>query len=164
MTVEFATFPYQQGDGSTPWLKVDVKGSTEFLTLPGVAFAFASGEKIEQDVGRIIGLQTYQITRYRIPSIDQWLAVAIPASAASTRTPSSSARRPCSRGICSSPPRTSRARPTALGGPMCEGSINLVYRSVKWNQGMRSDGNFDDITRRPTRPATLAAAQLKRRR
>ena len=158
VTVEFATFPYQPGDGSTPWLKVDVKGSTEFLTLPGVAFSFAgTGEKVEQDVGRIIGLQTYQITRYQIPSIDQWLAVANSCLGCTNSDTVTLGKTTVAPGYLLFPTQDVTAQTNALGNPMCEGSLSLVYRTVQWNQAMRSDGVFDTLTPAPYPTAALSA-------
>jgi hypothetical protein len=160
VTVTFASFPYNVGDGSSPWLQVNVKGSTEFLTIPGMAYAFSSGEKIEQDIGRLIGLQTYSITRYQIPSLDAWLALANPLLGYVNSDVVLVGATPHAPGTILFPTQDCSSQATITGSPQSEATFQLSYRSIGWNSGVRSDGMVDTIT--PTPYPTTALSGLLR--
>jgi hypothetical protein len=140
VTVEFGSFPFAVGDGSTPWIQIEAKGSTEFATLPGVAFAFGTGEKLEQDVGVIIGRQDFNVTRYQIPSFDQWLAASnymMGFVNSDTVTISATTFAP---GYLLFPTQSISQQTNVLGAPMAQASVTLAYRTKPWNYAMRSDG------------------------
>ena len=129
------------------------QGLDRVLALPGVAFAFASGEKIEQDVGRSSDSGPTRSPATASRRSTSGSRSRIPSSAASTRTPSSSARRPCSRGICSSPPRTSRARPTAPAARCARGRSTSCIAPSNGTRACGPTGSSTTSRRRPTRPA-----------
>jgi hypothetical protein len=150
VTVEFGSFPYPLGDGSSPFMQISAKGSTEFMTLPGVAFSFAgTGEKIEQDVGRIVGVQAFSITRFQLPDFDQWLGVSLPLLGsvnADTVTISKSTFAP---GCLLFPTQDLSSQTNVLGSPQVQASFDVVFRTVNWNAGMRSDGVYDTLVPAP---------------
>ena len=149
VTVEFGSFPYQLGTGSTPWLEIDCEGSADFITLPGVAFQFSNGEKVEQDVGRIVGQKAFRVTRYQIPDFDQWLAVSDPAMGCVNSDTVTISKTSYAPGYLLFPTQSIRSETNVLGSPMTQASITLVHRSVPWNQAMRSDGTFDTLSPAP---------------
>jgi hypothetical protein len=146
VTVEFGTFPFQISDGSTPWLNIQSKGSTEFVTIPGVPFTFSDGSKPEKDLGKIMGMQTFTIQRFQIPSFDQWLQSSYSLMGQVNSDTVTISQTPIAPGYLFFPTQDISSQTNVLGSPQSTATIQLVYRSKPWNQAMRADGTWDTLT------------------
>jgi len=154
--VEFGTFPYQLGDGSKPWVSIRASGSSDMITLPGIPFSFSTGEKIEQDIGRIVGMVAFEITRYQVPDFDQWVAVATPLLGCVNSAPFTVSKTTFAAGSMLFPTFGLDSQTSFLGTPQNQVSIPVIYRALNWNYGMRSDGVYDAITPSPYPVADLS--------
>lgn len=70
VTVNFSTINYQV-DGDMPFVSVERKGSTNFVTLPQYFYRFASGNRVDQNVGVLLGQTEYAVTFHNLAVI-QW--------------------------------------------------------------------------------------------
>ena len=157
VTVEFGSFPFDPGTGSTPWLDIKVKGSINFVTLPGVAFSFSgNGERIEQDVGRIVGQLAFSVTRLQIPDFDLWMATIVPLGGCVNSVPLTISRTALAAGTVLFPTLDLDESTTVLGSPQSQSTIELLWRSVPGNQAMRADGTIDSLVPAPYPTADLS--------
>jgi hypothetical protein len=157
VTVTFKAFEYDPGNGDTPWIKIQAQGSSDMITLPGVPFAFSTGEKIEQDIGRIVGQVAFQLTRFQIPDFDQWCSVAIPLMGYVNSSALTISKTTFAAGLVLFPTFDLSSQTNFLGSPQTQVTFPIVYRTLNWNYGMRSDGVYDAITPSPYPTADLSA-------
>ena len=149
VTVEFKAFEYDLGDGSTPWIRIRAQGSSDMITLPGVPFAFGTGEKIEQDVGVVVGQVAFEITKFQVPDFDQWCSVAVPLMGKVNSTALTISKTTFAAGCVFFPTFSLDSQTNVLGSPQTQVSFPLVFRQLQWNYAMRSDGVYAEVLPNP---------------
>lgn len=150
VTVEFTTLDFDPKNSDQPYLSVRVHGSSSFITLPGVAFSFAgNGEKIEQDVGKLCGEKTIEVTKYAIPDLDQFQAVCDPILGKVNSATVTIGKTAYAAGYLLFSTYSADSEQNVLGTPKYRASLMYSYRAIKWNQAMRSDGTYDDLSPAP---------------
>lgn len=157
LTIEFGPLGFDPDASDQPYVRMRPKGTSSFMTLPGSAFTFAgNGERLDQDVGRLVGQVAYEIERIQVPSLDQWIAVAEPLLG---RVNSDTVRirgRTFSAGYLLFPTFDAEFQLFVLGAENFSVSFPLIYRTVPWNQAMRSDGTYDTLSPTPYPTAALS--------
>ena len=156
LTCEFTTLPYDPKDTNTPFTSIQVKGSGSYITWPNAQYSFSSGEKIDADVGVPISELTFEIAKFNIPDFDNFLATVLPLTNKVNSDTVTISKTTFAAGYLLFPTFDLTIQQSALGTPQYSAVIPLQWRSVKWNQGLRSDGTYDTITPAPFGTAALA--------
>lgn len=69
VVVTFVSVPYGIS-GSQAYMQVRMKGSGVYTTIQGRKLVFPGGEVLGQDAGEFVGQQTYSITMYQCPQLN----------------------------------------------------------------------------------------------
>lgn len=158
LTITFGYLGFDPQAGEQPYIQVRRRASSSFVTLPGSAFTFVgNGERLDQDVGRLVGQLAYEITKFQVPDIDQFMDVAEPLMGCVNSDSVRLGKRTIAAGHLLFPTMDSDTGITVGGVRSDQLTFPLVYRTVKWNQAMRSDGTIDTLSPTPYPTAALSA-------
>lgn len=154
-TVTFGTLPFIPEASDQPFQSLECQSGFEVRTIPGMGLTFSNTEKIDQDMGRIVGNEQIRITLFQLPSLDAFIGV-------------SRALKGCINNAALQIRKTlypaytllflgydSREVKLATGGLNYEVSLNFLECNVPFNSAIRSDGVVDTYT-----PATYPTADL----
>lgn len=157
LTVEFSTLPYDPKDTNNPFMAVNIRGASSLITQPNVQYSFVgNGEKIDADLGFPVSELTFEIRKFSLPNIDAFLTVAMPLLNKVNSDTVTISTTTFAAGYMMFPTFDLSVEQNALGTPQYAVTIPLQYRSLKWNQGIRSDGTVDTITPAPFSTAALS--------
>jgi len=155
VNVEFATFDYAV-ESASPFITVRYRGTSYFATIPNVPFVFAgNGEKLGQDVGRIVGEVAIEVTRHRIPDVTATLGILVPlmGKVSSSDVAVDGVTYPA--GTLLFPTFDGEKQIITLGGSRDQLSYPVIYKTIPWNRAMRKDGTLDTLVPAPYETADL---------
>ena len=146
VTITFGTLPFIPDATGQPYIGVRTRGGFEVRTIPGLGLAFSSGEKIDQDFGRLVGTKTIEVVRYQIPDLDAWIAVADPLMGYVNSAGLAIRSTTYAAGTVLFVSYDSDEQKTSLGIVQQQITLQFLYNSIPWNSAIRSDGVIDTYT------------------
>jgi hypothetical protein len=70
IVVDFESLPFNPEAGEdAPYMKKTVKGTVDYVTIPGRRMTFSNDEEIDQDTGVSVGKDTYVLTFFQCPAL-----------------------------------------------------------------------------------------------
>ncbi len=148
--VTFGTLTWEPEDPSTPFLDIDIQGSGNYITLPGVPFTYAtSGKPIEQDVGRMVGELAINVTRYDIPDIDRFMSIANPLKSKVNSAAMTIGRTSFDAETLLFATYSATRQNTGLGQRKHKVTIQLIQRDLSWNKVLTPSGTYDNLSPKP---------------
>ena len=154
-TVTFGTLPFIPEVSDQPFQSYEASGGFEVRTIPGMNLTFSNTEKIDQDMGRIVGTEQIRITLFQIPDIDAFKAVADPLKGTINASALLIRKTLHAAGTVLFVSYDSREVKLVSGQINHEVTLNFLECNVPWNSAIRSDGVVDTYT-----PATYPTADL----
>ena len=156
-TITFGTLVWDP-NGATPYYSVRYRASTSTITVPGAKLAFSNGEYIDHDYGVLVGQFAIEITKYQVPAIGDFVNTYAPLSGQVNSDTVTIQGYNYSPGHLMLPTVDAESQVNSLGAPQNQATVALIYRSIPWNSGIRSDGMVDSITPAPYQVTAFSPA------
>jgi hypothetical protein len=134
--VEFSTMPFGTS-GDSAFMTWETTQSSQYTTLPGKKYKFSTGEPLDQEVGVPANLNTYVLTLFNCPTLDDATIDTVMASPVNSATFRGKPAGSLMFGGCQSVYQTS------VGGVVTfQKSFSFTYRSYDWNAAYKHDGTL----------------------
>ena len=156
ITIDFATVPFGLS-GSSAFVTSETNYGGNMITLPGSAYQFSGGTKVNQDVGRFIPEWEWRLTYYQMTSIDGATIGSLlgKVNSATITGPNGLS---CTAGTLRFDGGSHRVQVSTGFVFSYELSLSFMYRPVSWNQLMKPDGTgFADVTDGSSNPIYATA-------
>lgn len=136
ITVTFETLPYGIA-GNTPFSTWNIKQGAVYTTAPGRKFGFASGEPLDQEAGAFSTLNSYILTLYNLPILND---SAIDNCAGCINNAGFQGR-PAKQLLFNG--CDSNIQNNVGGAITYQQSLSFTYRNYSWNQAYKANGTLD---------------------
>lgn len=148
--VTFGTLTWEPEDPSTPFLDIEIQGGGNYITLPGVPFTYAtSGKPLEQDFGKMVGELAFSVTRYDVPDLDRFQAIANPLKTMVNSAALTIGNTTYAAETVLFPTYSASRQNTGLGQRKHKVTLQLIQRDLNWNKVLAPSGSYDYLTPKP---------------
>lgn len=154
-TVTFGTLPFIPEASDQPFQSIECQSGFEVRTIPGMSLTFSGGEKIDQDMGRIVGNEQIRITLFQIRDLDAFKAVARPLKGYINSVPLLIRKTLYPASTLLFIGYDTREVRTSLGSLNYEVGLNFLECNVPFNSAVTSAGAVETYT-----PQTYPTADL----
>lgn len=135
--VDFQT-PQFDLQGSSAFMMKRLGFGGNFITLPGSAYTFSGGPRVNQEVGRFVAEVVYEVTMYQLPTLSDSTIALIASLTGSVNNSQTLGAAP---GYLRFDGGASEVQTTALFVQSYQLQLAVTFRSVPWNFLMHPAGS-----------------------
>jgi hypothetical protein len=154
--VDFGTNPFPM-TGDRPFISTRVQGVANQVTLPNIPFHFSNGWELQQDISVSVGEIAFQVTRHWVPDVDYATATLFPYLGHTNSVAITVGYITCAVGTLLFPTFDTQFQLSAQGDIQSSLSYAVHYRPRPWNQALRADGVWDNLTPAPFPSSDISA-------
>lgn len=148
VAVRFGWLPFGT-DGSQPYVDVRWRGKSTLATIPNARTQFSNGEMLDFDSGVWLGSVSVEVTLHQLVNWQTSLAILMGLMGKVSSDAVTLDGFACSAGTLMMPTFDAAKSVASMGSPQQTLTIPLEYRSLPWNQAIRSDGVADTVSPAP---------------
>jgi hypothetical protein len=148
ISLEFNSIAWNP-NGPSPYVSVRYRASTSTATIPGAKLHFSNGEYIDHDYGILIGQFAIEITRHQVPDMGAFLSTYLPLSGQVNSDTITIRNYSYGPGYLLMPSLDGSESMDTQLNLTTDATISVIYRSIGWNNDVRSDGAVDSVVPPP---------------